>query len=249
MRTTCFFLFGMFFASFPALAQENYLTNDNIVRWSSGTYDYISVEENKKDGEETWLLTVHPDGTRTLRATNSYDRYIQAFRHVVMRADKNFRPLEAYVDFWVDGTWRGSGMVTVNGNMLSGLVNGPNGQLAQTLDVPDKFSLIPHPISSNSWPTWYYDKDKGGAQDIVVYDFDAQGKGVGGVLGSLDTQTVTYVGEETIDTPAGEFVTDHFVFGDGDPHFYLFGPDRMLARMTWDAAKVEYVLSDYRSGP
>ena len=142
----------------------------------------------------------------------------------------------------------GSGMVNVSQNTLHGVVNRPDGQLLQTLEVPENFSFIPHPISSNSWPTWYYDKQKGGAQEITVYEFDDVGRN-GGVTGSLVTHTITYVGEADIVTPAGNLKCDHFVFGDGEAQMYFFGPHRMLAKMTWGAANFEFVLSEYRVGP
>jgi hypothetical protein len=71
--------------------------------------------------------------------------------------------------------------------------------------------------------------------------------GAGGPLGRLQTQPLRLLGTERVRTPAGEFDCDHFVFGDGDPQLFIFGPDRLLARMIWKFADVEYVLTEYRS--
>ncbi len=104
---------------------------------------------------------------------------------------------------------------------------------------------MPHPISTDSWPAWYYDKSSGGPQEATLYNFDGRGSGVDGILGRLQTATIEYLGEEEIETPAGKFDCDHFVMEGGDPHLYIFGPHRLLAKMTWDLANIEYVLSEY----
>jgi hypothetical protein len=226
-------------------AQTGYLDQDNVADWARGKYAYVSTVNNVQNGEESWFLTEHSDGSRTLRATNSYNDRAKTFRDVVLRVDSSFRPLEAYANVWVDGTWRGSGLFNVTGNVLDAVINGPNGRQTQTLSVPDEFSFVPHPISTDSWPTWYYDKKSGGVQDVTLYAFDGRGAGVGGILGSLQTTTIEYLGEEEIETPAGTFLCDHFVMEGGDPHLYIFGRHRLLAKMTWDLADVEYVLSEY----
>jgi hypothetical protein len=62
-----------------AAAQEEYLDNANMARWLSDPYAYMSTEGSKKRSEEIWLLTLHLYGSRTLRATNSYDQYMEIF--------------------------------------------------------------------------------------------------------------------------------------------------------------------------
>lgn len=226
-------------------AQTDYLDPENISHWAKGKYAYISTASMKQNGEETWFLTVHGDGTRTIRATNSYNDRMKTFRDVILRVDESFRPIEAYANVWVDGVWRGSGLFNVSGDMLEAVVNGPNGRLTQKLTVPERFSFVPHPIATDSWPTWYYDKETGGSQKITLYSFDGRSAGVGGILGQLQTSRLEYIGQIEVETPAGKFLCDHFMVGDGDPHMYIFGPHRMLAKMTWKLAEVEYVLSEY----
>jgi len=231
---------------FPALhAQTEYLDKENVVDWASGKYAYISTISQAQNGEESWFLTVHSNGSRTVRSTNSYNDRMKTFRDVILRVDNSSRPVEAYANVWIDGEWRGSGLFNVAGNTLNAIVNGPNGRITQKLTIPDKFSFVPHPIATDSWPTWYYDKDLGGAQKVTLYSFDGRGTGVGGILGQLETTSIEYLGEEEIETPAGKFLCDHFIFAGGDPHIYIFGPHRMLAKMTWQLADVEYVLSEY----
>lgn len=242
-------VFFCLFCFSTAKAQTDYLAKDNVSHWASGKYAYISLRDGVQNGEESWFLTAHPDGSRTLQATNSYNDYTKTLRNVILRVDQRFRPLEAYATFWVDGAWRGSGWFTVNNNKLSAIVDGPNGRLTQSLEVPENFSFVPHPISTDSWPTWYYDKELGGKQPITLYTFDGRGFGVSGILGRLQSSEIEYLGEEDIETPAGVFRCEHYAFGEGDPQFFIFGQDRLLAKMIWKAAEVEYVLSEYKTGP
>lgn len=229
----------------PVRSQTNFLDEENVADWASGKYAYISTASKTQNGEERWFLTLHSDGSRTLRATNSYNDRMKTFRDVVLRVDKSFRPVEAYANVWIDGMWRGSGLFSVTGRTLDAVVNSPNGRLTQALPVPDQFSFVPHPISTDSWPTWYYDMAVGGKQEISLYSFDGRGSGVGAILGQLQTTQIEFLGREEVETPAGLFDCDHFVIGDGDPHLYIFGPHRILAKMTWTLADVEYVLSEY----
>ena len=241
---------GMLLATVTAAeAQTAFLDQANVSRWATGKYAYNSISKHEQNGEEDWLLLVHPDGSRTLRATNAFNDRSQVLRHVVMRVDARFRPLEAYLDYWVDGQWRSSGLATVTGNIMDLVLNGPNGRVTQTLTVPEHFSLVPHPISTDSWPAWYYDRAKGGSQAITLYSFDGRSQGASGMMGKLDTQAIRFVGQEQLTTPAGTFDCDKFVFADGDPAMYFFGPDRMIAKMTWKLADVEYVLAQYSTSP
>jgi hypothetical protein len=226
-------------------AQTSYLDQDNVVDWARGKYAYVSTIDDVQNGEEDWFLTVQSDGSRILRATNSYDDRMKTFRDVILRVDASFRPIEAYANVWIDGQWRGSGLFSVTRNTLDAVINGPNGRQTQTLTVPDEFSFVPHPISTDSWPTWYYDKKIAGPQKVALYALDGRGAGAGGILGRMQISTIEFLGEEEIETPAGKFLCDHFVMGDGDPHLYIFGSHRLLAKMTWAAADVEYVLSEY----
>ena len=156
-------------ASVEVQAQSTFHDSRNVTAWAQGRYIYRDLETGIQNGEEDWYLTQHTDGSRILRATNAYIDRTSTFRQVVLRADARFRPLEAYTVVWVDGEFRGSGLFTVTGDVLEALIQGPNGRLSQTLTVPEGFSFVPHPISTDSWHTWYYDLEKGGTQTVTLY--------------------------------------------------------------------------------
>jgi hypothetical protein len=127
------------------------MKNANVVRGAKGTIVYKVISSGAVLGGENWSLTVHPDGSRTMQALNRYGSPgVQ--RHVVYRVDAKFRPIEAYLLYWVGGQWRGSGLFSVHGDSLSVVANTPNGTLTHALKVPENFSFIPHPLSTTTRP-------------------------------------------------------------------------------------------------
>jgi hypothetical protein len=214
--------------------------NANIIRWAKGKIEYRVLSTGERNGEEDWYLTVHPDGSRTMRAVNRLDN-VDFHRSVILRVEENFRPLEVMATYWIRGAWAGSGLFTIDDNVLEAVANTPNGRLTQRLAVPKNFSVIPHPLSTNSWQTWHYDKARGGDQPTTVYDMDALADRSGSLLGRLSTQNVRFIGSETLTTPAGTFLTDHFRIGDG-VELYVTGPDALMVKFVWTAADREYIL-------
>lgn len=216
------------------------MTNANVVRGAKGTIVYKTIKTGAVIGGENWNLTVHPDGTRTMQALNRYGSPgVQ--RHVTYRVDANFRPLEAYMLYWVGGQWRGSGYFVVQGDQLTATANTPNGMLTHNLKVPRNFSFIPHPLSTDAWHMGYYDKKKGGVQTIAVYDMDAPAAGPQTLLGRLYTQKLEYLGAEKMTTPAGTFDVDHFKIEDA-VDIYVTGPDSIMVKFVWTPADRVYEL-------
>ena len=226
----------------PALAADNM----NITRWAKGTFEYRALSTGAVSGAEEWHLSVHPDGSRTMHARNWLDD-VHYSRHVTYRVAENFRPLEVTSVYWVRGEWRGTGLFAINGNELQAIVKTPDGMIQQTRTVPDNFSMIPHPLSTNAWNTWYYDKAKGGPQPMTVYDMDAGAQAVSSMLGKVYTQNLEFIGAEKMTTPAGTFDVDHFRVEDA-VDMYITGPDAILVRFQWIPADRDYVLTSLETG-
>jgi hypothetical protein len=235
--------FGLACSSAAAQTEPNPTiggANANVIRAAKGTIIYKVLSTGAVLGGENWNLTVHPDGTRTMQALNRYGSPgIQ--RHVTYRVDQNFRPLEAYMLYWVRGDWRGSGFFVVNGDQLTATANTPNGMLTHRLTVPQNFSFIPHPLSTDAWHMGYYDKAKGGVQTINVYDMDAGAAGPQTLLGRLYTQKLERLGTESLTTPAGTFETERYRIDDA-VDIYVTGPDSIMVRFVWTPADRVYEL-------
>lgn len=221
--------------------------NSNIVRWAKGTIEYRNISDGEVSGSEEFHLTVHPDGSRTLQARNRLNN-ADIQRHVTHRVAANFRPLETTAVYWVKGEWRGTGLFAVDGNDLEAVVKTPDGMIRQSRRVPDNFSFIPHPLSTNAWPAWYVDKTKPGPQTITVYDMDAGAQAVSSMLGKLYDSEIEYLGEQDMTTPAGNFQVEHYRISDA-VDMYITGPDAILVRFVWKPADRDYVLTSLEQSP
>ncbi len=226
------------FSTNDTLAKEE-SANDSIVRAVSGTHECKIVSEDEVCGYEDFKLTVQPDGSRTVRIFTNRIK-AKAQQNVILRVDKNFRPIEAVSIPYSDQIFR-TGLFTVAGNKLIILINEKGERKEVTLDVPDNFSLGTHPVTGDGWHFAYYNKDKGGEQKATIYWTRAQEDSL---MGKLREQRINYVGEETVTTPAGTFETDHFTLND-DAHMWITGPDNILVKFAWGRADMTYTLIEY----
>ena len=233
-------------AQTPRSAPENQGSNANIVRWHEGEISYRSISDNRERGSETFTILVHPDQTRTLITHNDiFARNV--VMNVVLRADKNFRPIEAYAAYWNDGGFKGAGIFRVEGDVMTVQIDGPSGAFSQRLNAPEKFSLLTHPLAFDGWHGGTYDKVRGGLQRIPMLNIDAISTPQNPILASPMEQTWEFKGTETIRVPAGTFETDHYRVNDFD--VWVSGPDRILVKFDWKSIDREYLLSRYQFGP
>ncbi len=222
--------------------------NASIARWARGTFEYRLQETGEVWGSEWWHLTAHTDGTRTMQAINRMETS-GTQRHVTLRVAEDFRPLEVTAVYHTGGEWRGTGLFSVSGNTLKAMLSTPNGIIRQTREVPDHFSFIPHPLSTNAWGTWYYDRAAGGPQEQTFYDMDSRAESAGSMLGTMYTESLEFMGTEEITTPAGTFSTERFRSTE-DVDLYLTGPDAILVKFVWRTERgvAEFVLTSLETG-
>ncbi|NIL98040.1 MAG: hypothetical protein GTO62_13170, partial [Planctomycetales bacterium] len=103
--------------------------------WAEGTYRYLADGGKRLRGFEKFRLNVHPDGTRTLMMW--HDLFARDLQYSVMlRVAADFRPLQAFANYWTDTGYKGSVFITVTGNELQAIANGPVGAVTQRLAVP-----------------------------------------------------------------------------------------------------------------
>jgi hypothetical protein len=222
-----------------------------VLRWAQGSIEYRRGGAAGVWGSEQWQMTVHADGTRTLQTRNEIPG-LGIQRRAILRVEANFRPLELMAMVFTGGEWRGTGLFTVSGNTLQATVKSPSGLLTQTTSVPDGFSFIPHPIATDAWAAWEYDRTRPGPQQRTVYDLDSAATGAGSMLGRLSQQTLDYLGTEPISTAAGAFDCDHYQVTEGETvvDLYLTGPDAILVKFVYSGALgvSEFVLTHLETG-
>ncbi|MSO97156.1 MAG: hypothetical protein EXR11_02905 [Rhodospirillaceae bacterium] len=237
--------FGLL-ASF-AQAEPTPTPNANVTRWATGTIAYRVKSTGAVNGYETWRLSVHPDGSRTMAATVQYSpRDIQ--RHVIHRIDAQLRPLDTYALYWIDGQWRGTALVTRGNGELNVSANTPEGPLSQNLKAPEHITIVPHVLAVDSWRALMVDKTKPGPQAIASYGFDATAQGVTSLLGKAMNYRLTYNGPEQVTVPAGTFASDHFRIED-TVDIYVTSQDAIVVKFVYAAIDREHLLIDYTKGP
>lgn len=230
----------------PASAPENIGPNTNITRWARGTYEYRTISDKRLRGTESWQLFVYADGSRTMIMWHDLFASNTQFTGI-MRVDKELKPQEAFAQFFTQGKFKGSAAITFANNQMNLISTGQEGQVRQTRATPKEFSISLHPIASDWWHYWYYDRTKKGAQISRYYSLEA-GRDLGlPVTARMIEAEQEYSSEENISVPAGTFKAIKYTSGSSAA--WLTGPDSMLVKSSAPKSDREYLLTTYISGP
>jgi hypothetical protein len=230
---------------FPATAapEENPGPNANLQRQASGRYVYRTVPDGRERGVEEFDMFVHRDGSRTLMIWHDLWAKNAQFS-VVLRVAENFRPLSAFVSYWVAEGYKGNATFQVDGDKLNATATGEFGTVMRTSNVPVSFSIGTHPVSGDGWHLWYAPSDKPGLTGMIsVYSLEATADIQKPPLGEIVEMPFEYIGEETLETPAGRFETRRYRMM-GSTDVWVTGRDRILVRMLMERFDREYLLTE-----
>ena len=163
-------------------------------------------------------------------------------RHSLYRIDAALRPVEAALQYWIEGEWRASGTLSASGAQVLVQSRGPHGEASHTLKANGPFAVLPHQLAPDAWRVLLYDKSIGGVQDLAVYDPAPLADGPDGLLGKMTTQKAEFIGPEQVIVPAGVFDCDHYRIGDSID-LYVTGPDAVLVTWRFAAIDREHILT------
>ncbi len=122
-----------------------------IDRSLSGVHKCTLLNDGQPCGEDRWTMTVHSDGTRMIRSNMGQSESGTQI-NMVMHADaKTFRPINAFASVYSGGGFLGSGLYAMDDGKLKVTVTSPIEHFVETVDVPDNFTLLLHPISADGW--------------------------------------------------------------------------------------------------
>jgi hypothetical protein len=233
---------GAAFAADPAPPN-----NASIKRWARGTFAYQTLEDKRPRGSERFELMVHPDGSRTLLMWHDLAARNAQFSGV-LRTEASFRPVEAYLSYWVESGYKGSSLIRVNGESLTITSRQPAGEdQQQTVEMPARFSIGTHPVAGDGWHLWQETAGTEGPQEASIYIMEASADLSRPLMGQLITMPFENLGAETITTPAGTFDTTHYRLATVND-VWITGPDRIMVRMVNTARDLEYLLVDFERG-
>jgi len=234
-------------AALSAIAAENTHTNAAVTRHWSGEYRNETIASGERRGSEKFELLIHPDGSRTISIASDMTTR-NAWFTVVLRNDASFRPLEASAFYWNGGRYKGSGHFLVMNDLVRGESNGPvSGSQARETEIPARFSIGLHPVSADGWHTAQHDPNGAALQTISLYSVEASADLTKPVLGSLVPLQIEFVGEETIEVPAGRFETRRYRLA-GMNDLWVHGEERIVIRSDLPARGLRYVLTRLGSG-
>ncbi len=186
-----------------------------------GEIRYLSDQPERVGAERGWesfTMTIHADGRRTLQARCEIDDAPAVLRHVSLSVDRNWHPQDATVRLDVGGQFVGSGWFRFGARGAEcQSFTAQEGRVAQEFDLDQPvLALGSHPISGDPWVLSSYDLTAGpGKQHSTHYMLtspDHRGA-TGPMLFPLGFSLV-FIGEETISVPAGTFDAWHFQFTD-----------------------------------
>ncbi|MCS6948786.1 MAG: DUF3108 domain-containing protein [Steroidobacteraceae bacterium] len=214
--------------------------SETVRRWAKGRYLYTALQERRARGSEEFHLTVYADGSRSLLFWHDLFARHSQFT-VALRVGADWRPQEAYVNYYSGGAFKGSAHLLVAGNRLSGSSRGPSGVVSHAVEVPERFSIGAHPVAADGWHTAHAPNPR---QKVPIYTLEASADIGKPPLGRLTEVDCEFVGRETITVPAGTFETLRYRLA-GANDIWIMPEDRIVVRMVSERLDRGYVLEEF----
>ena len=223
----------------PREDTEVYTGPPIIERSLSGVHKCTGLNDGQPCGEDRWTMTVHSDGTRTIRSFLDQSTYGTQINMLLHADAETFKPINAFANVYSGGGFLGSGLYAMDDGKLKVTVTSPIEHFVETVDVPDTFTLLLHPISADGWHYGAgYDLTKGGVQMHNLCTLGAAGRSVHCAVYPI---ALEFVGIETLTVPAGTFDTEHYRFGE-NTDVWIAGPDRVMIQHEYRVRGSRYQL-------
>lgn len=216
-----------------------------LVAHFRGAYRNETLDQRQWRGDEHFDLWVHADGSHTLNVITHLAARSALF-DVNLRSDSKFNPLEAFVRYWNQGAYKGSGHFVVEDGVLQMTSTGPTGRQTAMLDLPASWTLGAHPVSADGWHTARFDRSGEALQTVSLLSIDASADISQPVGGRLVPLTIEFIGEETIEVPAGQFATERYRLA-GVNDIWVAGLYRTVIKSEIPLRNLRYVLTEWRS--
>ena len=169
-------------------------------------------------GRESFIITVHTDGKRTLRAHCEIDDPPSVLRDVTLSMDADYYPLDCFTRLTLDDRFEGTGWMRLTETQAeTESFNVRDGRISQRLDLERRTRwLATHPIAGDGMAFAIFDRSRGPGRifypDMMVTSPDHRGA-TGPLLFKLGFG-LEYVGDEEITVPAGTFNAYHLRYVD-----------------------------------
>ncbi len=203
---------------------------------------------DKVRGGETFIITKHVDGRRTLRAHCAIDENSpRVLRDSITSYAADWKPTDAFVRLTVDEKFVGSSWYRFTPTLAEceGFTE-LEGRISHRFQLDKPVRLFgTHPIQADAYLTNIYDLSKGPGEQIIegtmMCSFHHRGADGPILLKRNRTGLFRFIGKETIKVVAGEFEALHFQIGHSTDDSYI-GTDIHPPYHVWVTADGEYVM-------
>lgn len=217
-----------------------------------GRVEYITDDVGTR-GHEEFKIVRHQDGSRTLRAScEMYDE--QLLRDVYLAVDALYQPLHAHVSLWLEQQLVGSGHYVFAADAVSLHRTTSAGLELQSKGLGSPAAAFgSHSVQNDAWLYPAVDRLRNGCRWTTLQAVPVSSKlpnGADGPALILSDQRHRFVAEESVTTPAGQFVTHHYQFGFDDRppiHYWIRPEDYLLVKCRWDLLRQTYLLTQLAS--
>ena len=219
-------------------------------RTADFTIDYLAADGAKR-GQEFCTLTTHRDGRRTLRARSEIFA-AEVLRDVVYTVDAGFRPIDALIRVSVQDRSVGTGWFRFDAQGAEcEAITSAHGRVSQRIDTPARpMSFLTHAVAADVWHGAGLARVDGlPAQAItpLLSSSPLHNGASGPLLGHWPLQG-QWLGEETVEVPAGRFNALHVRYEEPTGELFLdtwctADGDRIMLRMYYPPYDSSYVLT------
>jgi hypothetical protein len=172
-----------------------------------GKIRYASDDEGEI-GREVFSVTVHADGSRTLRCQCWMDQ-VPLVRDVTYTVNERFEALDAFVRVFAMDAFVGSGWFRFTESCAEGeAITAQEGRVSQRIETPGRVKLFgSHPLCIDIWKCAHTKPEKSGEKQPLTNCFSSSlvPAGASGPLLNAKTYDIEFEGSEEKTVGAGTF--------------------------------------------
>lgn len=183
---------------------------------------------------ERFILTINPNGSRTLRTVTRSPKG-DLLRDVNQMVAADWRPIEAMGRLFFKDEFHGTVLRRVIGDKIHSYVWNADGEMDHAvIDAPPRMTLGFHPIFHDAWKMNYLDLSNHDYQDILTHTVSNTWNGRSLGHGMKIKGQVRFDGSEPVTVKAGTFTCERFTwqtsFGK-ELHVWRHGPHHLFVKI------------------
>jgi hypothetical protein len=166
------------------------------------------IQDGEITGRETFVGTVHADGSRTIRCLCEMDNF-NLIRDVTYTVNAQFEAIDCFVRLISEDQFVGSGWFRFTEDMAEGeTITAAEGRISQRFPTRGRVKLFgSHPLCIDTWKCAHTPAENPGVLHPVTNCFSSSlvTNGASGPMLNKKTYDMTFVGRESVTVPAGTF--------------------------------------------